>query len=179
MRKKEPASTKSSRGVAHEANRVPSYHQIFNLVVVADGQEFVEVLMEHRVSVPLPDTAQAKAQRRSTVHSQGVLAIPDIRRASFHRSSRTCGWSCPLAELWPLPDYIKRSITARNYNTILILGSQDQMRPQALKLLRQALGNADAEFRDGQFEAIVALVQRHARLLVVQRTGWARVLSTF
>src|ERR1700729_295880 len=100
MRKKEPASTKSSRGVAHEANRVPSYHQIFNLVVFEDGQEFVEVLMEHRVSVPLPDTAQAKAQRRrSTVHSRGVLTIPDIRRPSFHRSCRSCGWSCPCANL--------------------------------------------------------------------------------
>jgi ATP-dependent DNA helicase RecQ len=53
------------------------------------------------------------------------------------------------------------------------------MRPQALKLLRQALGNADAEFRDGQFEAIVALVQRHARLLVVQRTGWGKSLVYF
>ena len=44
----------------------------------------------------------------------------------------------------------------------------------ALELLRQALGNATAEFRDGQWEAIDALVNRRERLLVVQRTGWGK-----
>lgn len=44
----------------------------------------------------------------------------------------------------------------------------------ALGLLRQALGNATAEFRDGQWEAIDALVNRRERLLVVQRTGWGK-----
>ncbi len=46
-------------------------------------------------------------------------------------------------------------------------------------MLRQALGDADAEFRDGQFEAISAVVQRRARLLVVQRTGWGKSLVYF
>src|SRR5712692_6176766 len=53
------------------------------------------------------------------------------------------------------------------------------MRRQALELLRRALANADAEFREGQWEAISALVQRQARLLVVQRTGWGKSLIYF
>lgn len=44
----------------------------------------------------------------------------------------------------------------------------------ALELLRLALGDAAAEFRDGQWEAIDALVNRRERLLVVQRTGWGK-----
>ncbi len=44
----------------------------------------------------------------------------------------------------------------------------------ALELLRQALGNVTAEFREGQWEAIDALVNRRERLLVVQRTGWGK-----
>ena len=53
------------------------------------------------------------------------------------------------------------------------------MRGQALSQLRKALGNADAQFRDGQFEAMSALVQRHARLLMVQRTGWGKSIVYF
>jgi ATP-dependent DNA helicase RecQ len=53
------------------------------------------------------------------------------------------------------------------------------MRRQALELLRGALGNTDAEFRDGQWEAISALVERQSRLLVVQRTGWGKSLIYF
>jgi ATP-dependent DNA helicase RecQ len=53
------------------------------------------------------------------------------------------------------------------------------MRKQALELLRRALGDANAEFRDGQWQAISALVQRQARLLIVQRTGWGKSLIYF
>jgi ATP-dependent DNA helicase RecQ len=53
------------------------------------------------------------------------------------------------------------------------------MRTQALRLLRQALGDDTATFRDGQWEAISALVERRARLLVVQRTGWGKSLVYF
>ena len=41
-----------------------------------------------------------------------------------------------------------------------------------LKLLRKALNNSSAEFRDGQWEAIDSLVNGKKKLLVVQRTGW-------
>ncbi|SET87897.1 RecQ family ATP-dependent DNA helicase [Oceanicella actignis] len=47
-------------------------------------------------------------------------------------------------------------------------------RTAALKLLRIALGEGTAEFREGQWEAIDALVNRRERLLVVQRTGWGK-----
>ena len=43
----------------------------------------------------------------------------------------------------------------------------------ALAVLRRALGPA-AEFRDGQLEAIEAVVEQRSRLLVVQRTGWGK-----
>ncbi|MCW2950140.1 MAG: ATP-dependent helicase, RecQ family, partial [Thermoleophilia bacterium] len=51
--------------------------------------------------------------------------------------------------------------------------TDDALHAHALELLRCSLG-PDAEFRDGQWDAISALVQRRARLLVVQRTGWGK-----
>ena len=50
---------------------------------------------------------------------------------------------------------------------------------RALSLLRQTLGNPNAEFRDGQWEAIEQIVQQQARVLVVQRTGWGKSLVYF
>ena len=48
-------------------------------------------------------------------------------------------------------------------------------REQARVLLQQALGGgSDADFRDGQWEAIDALVNEKRKLLVVQRTGWGK-----
>ncbi|MGQ0679676.1 MAG: RecQ family ATP-dependent DNA helicase [Actinomycetota bacterium] len=44
---------------------------------------------------------------------------------------------------------------------------------RALSLLRELAG-PDAEFRDGQLEAISTLVERRSRVLVVQRTGWGK-----
>ena len=40
--------------------------------------------------------------------------------------------------------------------------------------LRRLVGREDADFRDGQLEAISALVADRARVLVVQRTGWGK-----
>lgn len=51
-------------------------------------------------------------------------------------------------------------------------------REQALQLLQQVVGDA-TEFRPGQWEAIEALVHRHARLLLVQRTGWGKSIVYF
>lgn len=45
---------------------------------------------------------------------------------------------------------------------------------QAQQLLQTALANPAAEFRDGQWEAIDALVNHRQKLLVVQRTGWGK-----
>ena len=47
-------------------------------------------------------------------------------------------------------------------------------RSELLALLRVAVNDQDAEFRDGQWEAIDALVNRRERLLVVERTGWGK-----
>ena len=45
---------------------------------------------------------------------------------------------------------------------------------EAQQLLQTALANPAAEFRDGQWEAIDALVNNRQKLLVVQRTGWGK-----
>src|SRR5688500_4973985 len=48
------------------------------------------------------------------------------------------------------------------------------LRDDADRLLAQLTGRADAAFRDGQWEAIEALVEERGRALVVQRTGWGK-----
>ncbi|WP_040666625.1 DEAD/DEAH box helicase, partial [Nitrolancea hollandica] len=53
------------------------------------------------------------------------------------------------------------------------------LRDPALRYLRSALDDPHAEFRDGQWEAIESLIERKARLLVVQRTGWGKSLIYF
>ena len=50
---------------------------------------------------------------------------------------------------------------------------------KALLLLRRALNNPTAEFRDGQWEAITAITEEQSRLLVVQRTGWGKSFVYF
>ncbi|EKA7363837.1 RecQ family ATP-dependent DNA helicase [Vibrio parahaemolyticus] len=47
-------------------------------------------------------------------------------------------------------------------------------REQAEQLLQTALDNPEAQFREGQWEAIDALVNYRQKLLVVQRTGWGK-----
>jgi len=46
-------------------------------------------------------------------------------------------------------------------------------------LLRRALGDKNADFRAGQWEAINALVNHRKKLLVVERTGWGKSLIYF
>ncbi|HEY7032478.1 MAG TPA: RecQ family ATP-dependent DNA helicase [Thermomicrobiales bacterium] len=55
---------------------------------------------------------------------------------------------------------------------------RDEVEHQARVLLARMLG-PDATFRDGQMEAIHALVAARARVLVVQRTGWGKSLVYF
>ncbi|WP_462418191.1 RecQ family ATP-dependent DNA helicase [Kytococcus sp. Marseille-QA3725] len=45
---------------------------------------------------------------------------------------------------------------------------------RALGALRRLVGREDVAFRDGQLEAVRALVEDRARVLVVQRTGWGK-----
>ncbi|MCP2728002.1 RecQ family ATP-dependent DNA helicase [Limnofasciculus baicalensis] len=56
---------------------------------------------------------------------------------------------------------------------------ESELRHKALLLLRQALNNPKADFRDGQWEAIATLIENPSRLLVVQRTGWGKSLVYF
>src|SRR6478736_2627086 len=48
------------------------------------------------------------------------------------------------------------------------------LRERATTALRLLVGRDDVEFRDGQLEAIEALVEGRRRVLVVQRTGWGK-----
>ena len=50
----------------------------------------------------------------------------------------------------------------------------DDVEAEGRRLLGVLTGRADADFRDGQWEAIEALVVERRRVLVVQRTGWGK-----
>ena len=50
---------------------------------------------------------------------------------------------------------------------------------RALELLRLGSGRPDAEFREGQEEAIRHIVSGDGRLLVVQKTGWGKSFVYF
>lgn len=53
------------------------------------------------------------------------------------------------------------------------------LKQSAEKYLRTVLGRPDATFREGQWEAIEALVEQAERLLVIQRTGWGKSMVYF
>lgn len=60
-----------------------------------------------------------------------------------------------------------------------VVFSNTELKNQARSLLQLALNNSQADFRDGQWEAIVSLVEERSKLLVVQRTGWGKSLVYF
>ncbi|MEO5608398.1 MAG: RecQ family ATP-dependent DNA helicase [Ornithinibacter sp.] len=49
-----------------------------------------------------------------------------------------------------------------------------ELAEEARAALRRLVGRDDVDFRDGQLEAVSALVADRARVLVVQRTGWGK-----
>jgi len=51
---------------------------------------------------------------------------------------------------------------------------EKSIKDQAVALLRNSLGNKEANFHEHQWESISTLVENRARLLVVQRTGWGK-----
>jgi ATP-dependent DNA helicase RecQ len=57
--------------------------------------------------------------------------------------------------------------------------SRSDLRHQGRALLRRALNDPAAEFREQQWDAIERLIYGHERLLVVQRTGWGKSLVYF
>ena len=54
-----------------------------------------------------------------------------------------------------------------------------QIYAEALTLLRTGTGIPNAEFHDGQYEAIEALVENENPMLVVQKTGWGKSFVYF
>ena len=57
---------------------------------------------------------------------------------------------------------------------VVLAMSDDPLHDDATAVLRQLVGRDDVTFRDGQLEAIEALVGGGRRVLVVQRTGWGK-----
>jgi ATP-dependent DNA helicase RecQ len=52
-------------------------------------------------------------------------------------------------------------------------------RDRGREFLRHAVGDSAADFRDGQWEAIDAIVNRRKKLLIVERTGWGKSVVYF
>ena len=52
-------------------------------------------------------------------------------------------------------------------------------RTAALQTLRVAMGDAGAEFREGQWEAIDHIANHRGKVLCVQRTGWGKSMVYF
>lgn len=52
-------------------------------------------------------------------------------------------------------------------------------RAEAQALLRTAMGNPDADFRPGQWEAIDHIVNERGKVLCIQRTGWGKSMVYF
>lgn len=77
-----------------------------------------------------------------------------------------------LAEATSTPVSHPQALT-REPRTAVSRGSEG-LREEALVILRALTGNPAADFHDGQYEAIEALVAHHRRALVVQRTGWGK-----
>ncbi|MGR0161740.1 RecQ family ATP-dependent DNA helicase [Paenarthrobacter nitroguajacolicus] len=61
-----------------------------------------------------------------------------------------------------------------NNSPIAAVSVQSPTHQQALACLRELVGHPEAQFHDGQYEAIEALVDAGRRALVVQRTGWGK-----
>jgi ATP-dependent DNA helicase RecQ len=54
------------------------------------------------------------------------------------------------------------------------MNAPSSLRARGLQLLRSALNDPNADFREGQWESIESVVERRARVLLVQRTGWGK-----
>ena len=68
------------------------------------------------------------------------------------------------------PAYGGVTMTNETYAVI----SPSAIRDDATGALRRLVGRDDVDFRDGQLDAITALVADRSRVLVVQRTGWGK-----
>ena len=80
------------------------------------------------------------------------------------------GWAPIVGGRWNTGDMT----TQPTPGTSTTSHSASATRAQALEVLRALVGREDADFHDGQYEAIEALVDAGRRALVVQRTGWGK-----
>ncbi len=96
---------------------------------------------------------------RKTIGTTHSLTVPPLSTPSHRRSSSDFGHlGCRVTTVC---------------EACRVTTSSDT-RERALGILRTLVGRPDADFHDGQFEAIQALVDDHSRALVVQRTGWGK-----
>lgn len=110
---------------------------------------------------PLIDTIRVRVMAFSPRVRIAQFKSPDVitKVRSQHQSERSVSEeSLPLLEQ--------------------IMTIRSTLRDHALQLLRLSVDDT-ANFREGQWEAIEALVTRRARLLVVQRTGWGKSVVYF
>jgi len=61
----------------------------------------------------------------------------------------------------------------------LVLSTESARRKTGIELLRKALNNPNAQFREDQWETIEKIVLNQARILVIQRTGWGKSIVYF
>lgn len=71
----------------------------------------------------------------------------------------------------PSPDHAPATAPSDAASTA---AATDPLAASARDALRRLVGRPDADFRDGQLEAVRALVDERRRVLVVQRTGWGK-----
>src|SRR5262245_12684633 len=79
----------------------------------------------------------------------------------------------------PTPPPVRSTVAPRRYGLDDRMDSRVEdavvdLRSRSEELLRALTANPDARFRYDQWEAIEALVDRRATVLVVQRTGWGK-----
>ena len=72
-----------------------------------------------------------------------------------------------------------RNAVARERSSSYGAGRSGSLHDEALAPLRQSLDDPEAEFREGQWEAIRELIHDRRRLLLVQRTGWGKSIVYF
>ncbi|MGL4174513.1 MAG: RecQ family ATP-dependent DNA helicase, partial [Dermatophilaceae bacterium] len=104
-----------------------------------------------------------------TTHPDDALAPA----AAPPSASATSG---PLDASGPRTASVARETTAIGDSGSGTVGGSpsSELVDRACAALRRLVGRADAEFRDGQLEAVTALVADRRRVLVVQRTGWGK-----
>ena len=121
---------------------------------------------------------------RGTV--RGIRCIdPNDKRCSYQFISQEGvshdkdGYNCVLTGVWP-PRDCAGSMWSRAVEEPLKVQSYfpSELYIDALGCLRRAVGRDDADFRDGQWEAIDGVLHNR-RQLVVQRTGWGKSMIYF